>query len=183
MWDLTKQPTYRLNALVGVEMPWRIEGPWKGFSPVTFLLGFFTTALLLAPNLAQAGYFSWSCTAYTTCTYCAETCNACSNTWVQDPAYPKTVTTLPLNFDYSRADDNTANDVCSSDCGTKYCNAGITAYSNQTLPATSSACTLSDPTRLPHTLNCSYQDGMCYSYCTRTESYSCCAAWTSVWVP
>lgn len=134
-------------------------------------LPFFTTA--------QAACV---CNAYGTCSYCAETCNYCQQISVPDPAYPQVVNTLPVHFSYSHADTNTNDDVCSSShCGTRNCNAGVTTYSNNVLPAPTSpslACHLNPSDRAPAHLTCRYKNGRCRTYCQRVVTYTCCTSMT-----
>lgn len=127
-----------------------------------------------------------TCSSYTTCTTCIGTCNKCAYTTVADPLVTnKSVTSLPIDFVYSHDDTNKANDTCeSTDCGSKTCT-GRTNDENHSLPAAwkGDACTLNPSNKIPATLNCRFRDYYCSSYCTRTESYSCCESYTTTCVP
>ena len=139
-------------------------------------------ALVFLPQEVQAGCsWSYSCSNWGTCSYCADTCNRCVNYTVQDPEYPKNVVNLPLNFNYQKADDKSSNDSCSSSaCGTKNCKAPTTTFSANQLPVAPGACILDPNDRIPSSLNCKYKDGACVTYCSKTVSYSCCTSgsWT-----
>ena len=137
-----------------------------------FLICFAVLSFFSLPAFANTCCDTCSGTAY----YCGHTCNACAIQTIQDPTYPREVKQLPINFHYTHNDPNAGNDVCSSDCGTKYC-ASSTAYDNNRLPAPAGACNLTPNNRLPAQLNCRMNDGYCYSYCDNwvpyTYSYSC----------
>ena len=135
-------------------------------------------SILLLHSFSLAETCKNVCQSYGTCTTCVETCNRCQKALLQDPEYPKAVTTLPVHFKYSKSDDITANDSCSSSaCGTKNCNAGTTMYENDSLPAQSGFCELTPNDRIPAEFNCTFQDGSCQTYCSKTKSYSCCKSY------
>ncbi|MCJ8277597.1 MAG: hypothetical protein HRT44_10100 [Bdellovibrionales bacterium] len=141
-----------------------------------FISLFFFPSLLNAQGEVTCSDV-WSCDSYGTCSYCADTCNRCQLQNKPDPEYPKEVNFLPFNFNYAKDDDITSNDVCNSTaCGTKNCNAGTTRYSENNLPARRGACELTPDNQMPATLNCEYRDGSCVTYCSRTETYSCCTS-------
>jgi hypothetical protein len=144
---------------------------------------FLLTFLTLNSSVVQAQEeCTTTCSSYTTCTTCLGTCNSCLYTTVPDPDVTnKSVTSLPIDFIYSHDDTNKANDTCeSTECSTKTCT-GKTNDENRSLPAAwkGDACTLAPNNKIPATLNCRYRDYYCSSYCTRSETYSCCEAYTT----
>ncbi len=135
-----------------------------------FLMAAMTGLLVFAGQSASAA------TVCYTYDVCVGTCNYCGYGMVADrPDFPKTVNTLPMQFSYSRGDTNTGNDVCgSSDCGTLNCNGGTTTYTANQLPAPGGACALNPNNRLPGQFDCSWRDGYCATYCSRTAQATHC---------
>ena len=144
----------------------------------------FFALLFSFPPSSWAGCKSvYKCSSYGTCYYCAETCNRCVKYLKQDSEYPQQVMNLPINFNYSKVDDNLSNDKCgSSACGEKNCNAGATQFSANQLPVSPGACFLDPVDQIPAELNFKYKDGACETYCSKRASYSCCksGSWEKV---
>lgn len=149
---------------------------------VCFLFTVFIGIRVIAQTQTPTQTCTTTCASYTTCSYCAETCNRCVTSEVPDPQFSGIqVNNLPMHFNYSSEDKNSANDICSStSCGTKNCKAPNTSYSNDRLPANAGACTLTPNSQLPAQFDCRYKDGACVEYCSRVETYSCCASYTTV---
>lgn len=145
-------------------------------------LMFATSVMAQEPTPAPTPVCTTTCSSYTTCTTCTGTCNRCLYSNVADPAFTnKSINNLPFEFNYSQVDLNTSNDTCSSsECGSKTCT-GTTVDANKTLPTSwqTGACTLTPNNKIPAVLNCRYKDFYCDSYCSKWESYSCCAAYTT----
>lgn len=105
-------------------------------------------------------------TCYTT--YCA-----CTKTLKPDSTYTdKVIYSIPFNW--THADTDTANDICSGANGTCSCNGGSSSFSTSTVTTPTGSypgCEVTtDPKVLPFTVTCKWTDGQCYTY---SVPYSC----------
>ena len=124
-----------------------------------------------------AGFKTWAACVPTSydCSYCAATSCSCSNS----PVATAAITVSTIKFNWSHADTNTSNDVCSGSVGGPcHCNYGTTTYSDNILPAVNAACVWPGAKKtIPSSgVICSWQDGACSTSCSNWVSATC---WTS----
>ena len=95
----------------------------------------------------------------------------CRESMLHDSTYPQTVSQITSTIvRYEKTDE--INSTCSGNNGAVTCNGGTTTYLLTSLPATSGgACTLSDPRRIPTSVDCSYKISRCEAPCTHYHEW------------
>lgn len=154
----------------------KIYSPSYFFGFKVLLIFFCLNIILFSTSVESARgrrYVPSPCTTvYYDCSYCAQTTCACGSSEVSEPA----ITVNSIQFNWSHRDSNTSNDVCrGSTGGTCYCNAGVTSYSNNRLPANNGVCNWPAPgNRLPASgVTCKWRDGNCSTPCSNWVSRTC----------
>lgn len=144
-----------------------------------FLFLNLVTSLLWVDLLLQAdsALAAPACTPYTyDCSYCAATSARCDKNIVQDPDYPKTIRTLPIDFSYSKTDPNPPV-VCASQTNTLTCHGGTVSFSASSLPITApqgyEGCMFTPDNQIPTTVNCKYRTQTCVVWCSDYRTVTC----------